>query len=183
MTKPAIHDAQDRFFGRYLDAVRAATGALPLSEDDTENPSPCFVEGADESELRAWRPVPRDASNDVLAALEHAIGATLHRDVRAWFERWWSLPIEGAWNDETVVLGCAASERELVVLLDAASRSLGRNGFPKETSVPVAVLHDGRRVRVGNVSGRVWILGSDGQEILVAPSLAAFLDEVTPLPL
>lgn len=182
MTTSAIDAAQDNFFGRYLNAVRAATGSLPLSEDDPAKPSPCFV-GPVANELRTWRPVRRDSPVDALRELEAALGATLHADLRAWFGRWWSLPIEGAWHDETVVLGCAASESEFEELLDAACRSIRRNSETGEASVPVAALHDGRRVRVGNVSGQVWILASDGTERLVASSLAAFLDQIVPLPL
>lgn len=183
MTKLPLHDAQERFFLRYLSAVRAATGTLPLSEDDTERPSPCFVGVADERGLRPWRPLRRTRAAGEFSSLERGLGGALHPDARAWFERWCSLPVEGLCGEETVVLGFAASDDELAALLDAASKSLARHGEPGELSVPVAVLHDGRRVRVGNASGRVWMLDADGNERVVASSLTEFIDAIEPLPL
>jgi Syd protein (SUKH-2) len=183
MTTSSLHDAQDRFFRRYLDAVEAATGALPLAEDDADRPSECFVGEEDERGLRPWRPLLRGETVVDLSALETALGTAIHADLRAWFSRWQSMPIEGTWGEETVVLGLAPSEADLAELLHAAANGLCPHGREREPAVPVAVLHDGRRIRVGNVTGRVWFLVRDGREILIAPSLSAFLDGVVPLPL
>jgi hypothetical protein len=183
MTTPAFRLAQDGFYRRYLDAVRALTGGDPLSEDDPENPSPCFVGTVDERGLRPWRPVQRGDETGEFSELERALGGPLHPDTRAWFVRWRSLPVEGSWREETVVLGAAASDADLARLVDVAARCLWNHGPGGEPSVPVAVLYDGRRVRAGNVTGRVWILDADGGERLVAASLADFLDAITPLPL
>ncbi|MFO0646394.1 MAG: SecY-interacting protein Syd [Polyangiales bacterium] len=183
MTKLPLHDAQERFFLRYLGAVRAATGTLPLSEDDAERPPPCFVGAVDERGLRPWRPLRRTRPAGDFSSLERCLGGALHPDLRAWFDRWCSLPVEGLCGEETVVLGFAASDAELAVLLDAASRSLAAHGEAREVSVPVAVFHDGRRVRAGNASGRVWIVDAEGQERMIARSLIEFIDAVEPLPL
>lgn len=182
MTTPAIDDAQDRFFQRYLETVERATGALPLAEDDVERPSPCFVGAEDERGLRPWKPRLREEEVD-LASLASALGGPIHPDLRAWFSRWQSMPIEGSWSEETVVLGLAPSDFDFAELLHAAAAGVCEHGREREPSVPVAVLHDGRRIRVGNVTGRVWFLAREGRELLVAPSLSAFLDGLAPLPL
>ncbi len=183
MTKPPLHEALERFFLRYLDAVRDATGTLPVSEDDPEHPSPCFVGARDDRGLRPWRPLRRVRPAGDFSSLERTLGGELHPEARAWFDRWCSLPVEGLCGDETVVLGFAASDGELAVLLDAAARNLSSHGGHGELAVPVAALHDGRRVRVGNATGRVWMVDGEGRELLLAGSLIAFIDAIEPLPL
>jgi SecY interacting protein Syd len=119
----SIYEAQARFYHRYLSAARAITGALPVAEVDLEAASPCVVGDPDERGMVAWQPVLRGVEGDV-TPLERALGAALHPATRAWLARWYSLPIEATWNDETVVLLGAANDLELARFVEAA-RILG----------------------------------------------------------
>lgn len=178
----SIHEAQARFYHRYLAAARAITGALPVAEIDLEAVSPCMVGDADERGMAAWQPVLRDAPGDV-SALERALGEPLHAETYAWLSRWYSLPIEAIWGDETVVLLGAANDLELARFVDAAARFVAEQRRAGAAHVPVAVLHDGRRVTVENGGGVVHLELPGQEPAQIAPSLAVFLDEVVPLPL
>lgn len=172
-----ITEAQERFYQRYLAAVRAVTGGLPTTEHDPDEASPCVAGAVDEGAMVTWRPVRRAAEADV-SALDEALGAPLHPDARAWLARWYCLPIEAAWGDETVVLFGAASDGELRRFVAAAARSAAARG-----AVPVAVLHDGTRVTVENATGRVFFEPAGEAPRAVAACLAEFLDALSPLPL
>lgn len=178
----SIHEAQARFYHRYLAAARAITGALPLAEVDPEASSPCVVGDADERGMVAWQPVARSDEGDV-SALERALGDRLHPDTHAWLARWYSLPIEATWGDETVVLLGAANDLELARFVEAAARFATEQRRIGAGGVPVAVLHDGRRVTVENTSGAVHLEVPGSAPMRIAPTLGDFLDAVEPLPL
>ncbi len=178
----SIREAQSRFYHRYLAAARAITGGLPVAEVDPEAASPCMVGDADERGMAAWQPVLRSAEGDV-SALQRALGAALHPDTRAWLARWYSLPIEATWGEETVVLLGAANDVELARFIEAAARFATEQRRVGAAEVPVGVLHDGRRVTVENRSGAVHLEEPDGGLALIAPNLEAFLDALVPLPL
>ncbi len=175
MELTALGDAQARFYHRYLDAVRAISGALPLAEVEAGERSPCFVASADAQGLAPWQPVRCDERAD-LSMFE----APLHDDLRAWFSDWMRLAIEATAGDDLFVLFGAASvaERERV-LRAAAAWMVGRS----DALVPIAATYDGRRVCASNDDGVVYVVGASSEVQRIAPSIARWLDGLTPVPL
>lgn len=172
----AVLVAHRRLLDRYLAAAHALSGALPVTEHDPARRSPCEVGDPDASGMVQWRPVPRATSPDV-TALEAALGAPLHPDLRAWFGAWWCLPVEAQHGEETLVLvhlGCDDEDRAFF----ANAARLAPGG-----SVPVASFYDGRYLAVENATGAVRLEGPGLTPTPYAPGLAALLDALTPLPL
>ncbi len=174
MELTALGDAQARFYHRYLDAVRAISGALPLAEVEAGERSPCFVAPPDAQGLARWQPVRCGERTDL-----SMFATPLHDDIRAWFSDWMRLAIEATAGDDTFVLFGAASvaERERVLRAAVAWMAQRSDGL-----VPIAATYDGRRVCASNGDSAVYlVVASSAQRI--APSIAAWLDALTPVPL
>lgn len=172
----SVAAAHRSLLDRYLAAAHAVSGALPVTEHDPARRSPCETGAPDASGMIQWRPVPRSSPPDV-TALEAALGAPLHPDLRAWFGAWWCLPVEAQHRDETLVLVHLASDDEARVFFDNAARVAHGGG------VPVASFYDGRFLTVENATGVVRLEAPGVIPVEYAPSLAALLDALSPLPL
>ncbi|MFO0624288.1 MAG: SecY-interacting protein Syd [Polyangiales bacterium] len=178
-----IHASLRSLLERYIDAVRAVSGHLPVTDADPDNPSPCEVGVADGDDVVTWRPARREIAPD-FRPLEAALGAPLHEDLQVWFGAWWCFPFEAQLGGETFVLSLIGSPGDW----DRARESLQRHAeaqaaLGEELTVPVAALYDGRYIAVHNRTGEVILDGPRREPLRLAPSLAAWIDRLTPVPL
>lgn len=166
---------------RYLDAVRAVSGELPMTEHDPGRPSPCEVTAPDADGNVLWRPVRRVPPSN-LADLQRAAGVELSGDLRAWLGAWWCLPFEASLGGESVVvLGLAGPDDEAAFAAQLAGHLSARRARRDPDTVPVAALGDGRFLTVDNAGGAV-LLESPARTLgVVAPSLASLLQRLAPL--
>lgn len=177
-----IHASLRSLLERYIDAVRAVSGGLPVTDADPAAPSPCEV-GDAQDDLVTWRPARREIAPD-FRPLESALGAPLHEDLQVWFGAWWCIPFEAQLGGETFVLSLIGSPAEW----DRARENILRHAEAQgalgvELTVPVAALYDGRFVAVNNRTGEVVLDGPRREPLRLAPSLAGWLDRLTPVPL
>ena len=179
----AVLTAHAQLLERYLAAVRAVSGDLPMTEHDPLVASPCEVGAPDPDGHVLWRPLRRVPPSD-LAALQREAGITLCGDLRAWLSTWWCLPFEATFAGESLVLlGLAGPAEEQAFGAQLRAHLAVRRQRGEADTVPVAALFDGRFLTVDNVSGRVLLESSDGLLGVVGPSLAALLQKVVPLAL
>jgi SecY interacting protein Syd len=178
-----IHASIRSLLERYIDAVREVTGNLPVTDRDPQNPSPCEVGEADSADVVTWRPARRDIAPD-FRALHAALGVDLHEDLQVWFGAWWCIPFEAQSDGETVVLSLVGSARDWDRVEDSVHRHVAaqrERGAP--LTIPVAALYDGRFVSVENATGAVLLETPRRDPLPLAPSLAAWLDRLAPIPL
>lgn len=168
---------------RYLDAVWALSGQLPVTDADPAHPSPCEVGAADDADVITWRPARRDIPPD-FRPLNALLGATLHEDLQVFFGAWWCIPFEAQAGGETFVLALVGGPADWERTHEVVQRhvdALRESGAA--LTVPVAALYDGRFVAVNNQSGEVLLDGPRREPVVIAPSLAVWLDALTPVPL
>lgn len=168
---------------RYIDSVREMTGQLPVTDVDPENPSPCEVGAGDADDTVTWRPARRELAPD-FRALQGLLGEPLHEDLQVWFGAWWCIPFEAQLGGETFVLSLVGSARDWEQTIEVITRHVeATRAAGGEITVPVAALYDGRYVAVNNQSGAVVLDGPRREASVIAPSLATWLDALTPVPL
>lgn len=179
----AVLRAHADLLQRYLAAVRAVSGELPMTEHDPERPSPCEVTAPDAEGNVLWSPVPRDPPSD-LADLQRSAGITLCSDLRAWLGAWWCLPFEASLGaDSIVLLGLAGPDDEAAFAAQLAAHLAARRARSEPDTVPIGALGDGRFLTVDNAKGMV-LLESPAKTLgLVAPSLTSLLQRLVPLAL
>ena len=179
----AVLHSHAELLRRYLVAVRAVSGELPMTEHDPERPSPCEVTAPDAEENVLWRPVQRVPAAE-LATLQRDADITLSDDLRAWLGAWWCLPFEASLGDESLILlGIGGPADEAAFGAQLGAHLAARRARSEPDTVPIGALGDGRFLTVDNVSGRV-LLESPAKTLgVVAPSLAALLSRLTPLAL
>lgn len=178
-----IHAAIRSLLERYIDAVREVSGSLPVTDHDPENPSPCEVGAPDAEDVVTWRPARRDIAPD-FRPMEALLGAALHEDLQVWFGAWWCVPFEAQSGGETVVLSLVGSARDWERVSETVRRHVdAQRAQGAATTVPVAALYDGRFVSVDNATGAVLLESPRKDPVPVAPSLAAWLDRLAPIPL
>lgn len=178
-----IHASLRSLLERYIDSVRELSGQLPVTDVDRENPSPCEVGEGDADDVITWRPARRDIPPDFrpLAAL---LGAPLHEDLQVWFGAWWCMPFEAQLGGETFVLSLVGSPADWTRTQETLRRHVeALREAGARVTVPVAALYDGRFIAVNNASGEVILDGPKREAAVIAPSLAAWLDRLTPVPL
>lgn len=179
----AVLRAHADLLRRYLDAVRTVSGELPMTEHDPERPSPCEATAPDAEGNVLWRPVARTPPSP-LTDLQRAASVALCGDLVAWLGAWWCLPIEATLGSESVILlGLGGPSDEEAFAAQLGAHLAARRARGDSDSVPVAALGDGRFLTVENATGRVLLESPDKTLGLVAPSLAALLPKLVPLPL
>lgn len=178
-----IHAALRSLLERYIDAVRAVSGGLPQTDHDPESPSPCEVGAPDAEDVVTWRPARRDIPPD-FRPIEAHLGAALHEDLQVWFGAWWCVPFEAQSGGETVVLSLVSGPRDWARVEESLRRHVdAQRAAGAAITVPVAALYDGRFVSVDNATGAVLLEAPRKPPAPVAPSLAAWLDRLVPIPL
>lgn len=181
--KRSTDNAIDHFFARYLALVRATTHDLPVAEYDPALRSPCEIGRVDDEGMTRWRPVRREEPADC-SILSAVVGEPIHPDVRAWYSRWWSFPLEAAWGDDVLLPVVASGPIEFSQRLESAARyALACRNAGRPVAVPVAVRVLGGCVTVRHSDGAVRIDAQGCAADIIADSLTVLLDRLVPVPL
>jgi SecY interacting protein Syd len=181
----AVTAALDRFVNRYLQ--RFARLEQPF---DPEWRSPCEIGDpfpATGGEQRiAWQPVQRPAGTDDFVGLERALEVPIHPDIKAYYGRYWSGGLEATTADGHVSLLLLWNEQDAERLIEnLIGHALAKRRARSPFSVFIACTEPDSDLflSIENDSGRVVleVPGAKPKRV-VAPSLAEFLDTLTPAP-
>lgn len=151
--------------------------------------SPCeygdMITSASTEPTIMWRPVRRD-DPDVLAPLEAALEATIHPDLKQYWGRYFAASLDAQAPQGPLLLLQLWNREDSQRLVE---NQIGHVVTQRRAKAPLSLFfactEDGSDyiLTVDNTSGEV-LLEAPGRKPLqvVAPSLAAFLDELTPRP-
>lgn len=179
----SLPQALDQFIERYLELYRDTPAGLPLIDYDADWPSECYQGPADRNHQSPWKPVRQTTTNPLFDGLSAALETEIHRDIRDYYNRYWSDPIAASsadgdlsllfvWNDEDFerlranLIGHALNKRR---------QKLPLTLFFACTEPEELVLS------LENSSGRI-LLEQPGQPPIreIAPSLEEFLHQLSP---
>ena len=175
--------ALGRFLERYVEACWRDLGSLPRQPHDPAWPSPCQVGSADADGIIRWEPVARDSPAD-FSGLERALEVAIHPDVVAFYGRYWCDSIAARTDEGALTLIQVWNPEDFDRLL---ANLIGHALAKRRARLPLTIFiattdEDDLMLSIGNASGAV-VLETPGSEPIreVAPCIADFLDQVTPL--
>ncbi|MBG0829034.1 SecY-interacting protein Syd [Planomonospora sp. ID67723] len=153
-----------------------------IVEFDPGWPSPCCTGEPDAEGMIRWLPVEMDRP-EPLAAVEAAFaesGLLLHPDAAAFYGGFWSGPVESEHSGEEVMLNTVWNEAQLATTTASLVMGVRLQARSMQTiTVPIGGTGSDLFFALDNTTGEILLqeVGSPPLQV-VAPSLAAFLDEL-----
>lgn len=180
----AVGEALSAFVARYLAAVEARSGGLPVKQHEPEWPSACPVGVPGPDGLVSWQPVLQQPAVD-LSGLARAMEVPTHPDLLAYFGSYWSETLPGRFDGDPLDLIQLWNADDAERLIE---NQLGHAVYRTRARRPLTwffatVDEPDLLLSVHNESGAVLLERSDGEVLRqVEDSLAAFLQQVEPDP-
>ena len=176
-----LEEALDDFIDHYRKSVS------PLCEPfDPQWRSPCetgLPETRDGTQYIAWQPVRQD-NTEVLRRVEVALEAPVHPDLKTWWGRWFAAHLEASAPDGPLTLLQLWNTDDGDRMVD---NQLGHILAQRRAKAPLSLFfgctEDGSDLQlcVDNATGAVLLEAPARKPLrVVAPCLAAFLDELVP---
>lgn len=149
---------------------------------DSEWPSPCYQQTAGEGQLVVWQPVRQQEGNS-FSGVESALEMRLHEDFCAYFTRYYSFHLPATASQGHCELLQVSSQDDFKRLQEnLIGHILMKQRLKQKITLFFALTDDDDYLlSLDNASGEVLLerVGRKPQEIL-APSLAAFIDQLSP---
>ncbi len=178
-----VEQALDRFIQSHLELNTNPPGRI---EFDTQWPSECYQGQPDSDGLIDWKPVLQGQPNDLFERLEQALEVEIHSDIKAYYSRYWSDPLPAQSPQGQLNLLFVWNSQDLERLrANLIGHALGRQRLKQPLSFFFGCTDPEELVlSVDNNSGQV-MLEQPGKKRcdVIAPSLADFLTQLTPLTL
>jgi len=177
-------ESLDRFITR-LETLSQTSG-WPEIDYDPKWPSSCHMAEVKTGESVRWRPVRQNPVTDMFERLEQALETVIHPDLVSFYSRYWSDPLPAHTADGELTLLQAWNPEDMERL---RSNLIGHALAKQKQRQPLTLffacsLPDGEYIMtINNSDGTVWV-ETPGKPPLrqLAPSLAEFIDTLTPLP-
>lgn len=185
MSTTDVNAALDRFMSRFLDACRQAD-SWPETQYDPQWPSDCYQNSdARAGDWIGWRPVLQSQPNDMFDRLAHALEATLHPDIIAFYTRYWSDPITAETEQGQLSLLQVWNPADMERLrgnLIGHAMDKQRRRLPLTLFLAVALPNDELIISLDNHDGSIWLEApGKAPHYKLAEGLAEFIDRLTPL--
>lgn len=182
----AVTDALIAFYAR-CEQVWQTQAHLPQQEFDPEWDSPCFMADTNHPQLlaghKAWLPVKRHEHSS-FSNIETALSIELDPQITAFFGAYFSDHMPVLFNDEIIELVQVWSADDFKRLQEnmIAHLLMKKNLKQPPTLFIASCADDMQIIALDNVSGEVVreVLGK-GISAVLAPDLATFIDQLTPL--
>ncbi|MEH6649953.1 MAG: SecY-interacting protein [Motiliproteus sp.] len=177
----AVEQALDRFVQSHLEQN---ANQPPQIEFDSEWPSECYQSQPNSDGQVDWQPVRQQQHNDLFERLEQALEVAIHPDIKAYYDRYWSDPLPAQSPEGQLNLLFVWNPEDLERLrANLIGHALGRQRLKQPLSFFFGCTSPEEFVlAIDNDSGQVMLEQPGKRKSdLIAPSLAEFIDQLTPL--
>ena len=177
----AVEQALDHFIESHL---QITANQPPQIEFDSQWPSECYQGEPNNDGLIDWQPVRQQQHNDLFERIEQALETTIHPDLKAYYNRYWSDPLAAHYPKGQLNLLFVWNTEDLERLrANLIGHALGRQRLKQPLSFFFGCTVPEEFVLVlDNDSGQVMLEQPGKRKSdLIAPSLAEFLTQLTPL--
>jgi len=159
----------------------------PVTPFDSQWPSACYLQEANDGDPVGWRPVKQAEASDMFERLGEALEQQIHPDIVTFYSRYWSDPLPAS---------CEEGELSLLQVWNAEdmerlrSNLVGHALAKRKQRQPLTLFFattepDGNYfLSIENESGTIWLEQPGKKPIRqLADSLAAFIDRLKPEPI
>ncbi len=177
----ATEQALDQLITSFGELYRDSEG--PFIDYDPEWPSDCYRGEPDSDGRICWRPTRQQRSHDLFQGLSAALETEIHPDLITYYGRYWSDPIPATYTDGDLSLLFVWNDEDYERL---RGNLIGHALTKRKQKRPLTFFFactepEDLILSLDNSSGSV-VLEEPGRPPIreVAPSLAAFLQQLTP---